>query len=179
MHTTNPVVIPMSVTVRSTVTEFGELSVAAKDGAVVGCQFMPADHLAQRFGGTREDEAELADRAIAEVTTYLAGGTREFATPVRLGVSEFDNRVLAALTERVPYGKTVSYGWLARELDLPVAASRAVGKALAGNPVLVFVPCHRVVGSSGALTGYAGGLQVKRGLLDLESTPDSDDLRLF
>ncbi|GLW80240.1 methylated-DNA-[protein]-cysteine S-methyltransferase [Actinokineospora globicatena] len=171
----------MGVTVRSAVTEFGEVSVAVRGGAVVGCQFMPAERLGERFGGGRDEASEvvLADTAIAEVVGFLAGEVREFSVPFRLGVSEFDNRVLTALTERVGYGTTVSYGWLARELELPITASRAVGKALAGNPVLVIVPCHRVVGSSGALTGYAGGLEVKRGLLDLESTPDSGDLRLF
>ncbi|WP_285611786.1 methylated-DNA--[protein]-cysteine S-methyltransferase [Actinokineospora globicatena] len=169
------------MTVRSAVTEFGVVSVAVRGGAVVGCQFMPAERLGERFGGGRDDAGEvvLADTAIAEVVGFLAGEVREFSVPFRLGVSEFDNRVLTALTERVGYGTTVSYGWLARELELPITASRAVGKALAGNPVLVIVPCHRVVGSSGALTGYAGGLEVKRGLLDLESTPDSGDLRLF
>lgn len=163
---------------RTARTEFGELSVAARAGAVVGCQFMAAERLAQRFGGADDGDSRVAEWAVEEITGYLAGAVREFTAPVRLGVSEFDQRVLAALTERVGYGTTVSYGWLAKEMGLPVTASRAVGKALAGNPVLVLVPCHRVVGASGALTGYAGGLPVKRALLDLE-TGTPEDLLLF
>jgi methylated-DNA-[protein]-cysteine S-methyltransferase len=100
--------------------------------------------------------------------------------PVDLRVPPPDRRVLGTLQRDVAYGRTTSYGDLARAAGLPVSAARAVGRALGANPVLVIVPCHRVVGSSGALTGYAAGLPVKRALLDLESAgADDGELRLL
>jgi methylated-DNA-[protein]-cysteine S-methyltransferase len=105
--------------------------------------------------------------AIAEqLDAYFAGELKRFDLPLAAHGTAFEHRVWDALTE-IPYGETVSYGELANELGVPGAA-RAVGRANALNPISIVVPCHRVVGSTGRLTGYAGGLDVKRKLLDHE-----------
>ena len=99
---------------------------------------------------------------------YLAGRRRRFTVPVDLsGVPAFQRRVLQAL-RRVPYGRTITYGQLAARAGRPRAA-RAVGQAMAHNPVPLIVPCHRVVASGGGLGGFGGGLALKRRLLALEA----------
>jgi len=102
----------------------------------------------------------------AQLHEYFAGRLTTFDTPLDLRGNAFERRVWRALLE-IPYGATVSYGELAREVGHPTAA-RAVGVANAHNPVAVIVPCHRVIGADGSLTGYGGGLERKRLLLDLE-----------
>jgi methylated-DNA-[protein]-cysteine S-methyltransferase len=102
-----------------------------------------------------------------QLSDYFAGRRRTFDVPLALSGSEFERRVWQALRQ-IPYGETRSYGQLARRLSDPGAA-RAVGLANARNPVAVIVPCHRVIGSDGTLTGYGGGLERKRFLLDLEA----------
>lgn len=108
-------------------------------------------------------------RLAAELDAFLAGGARGFTVPVDLALaSPFQRAVLTRLGSDVGYGARTTYGALAASLGRPTA-SRAVGAALGANPLCVVLPCHRVVASSGALTGYAGGLDAKRRLLDLES----------
>ncbi len=131
-------------------------------------------HLDMR-GGRRplriEPEWERRDDAFAGIRTqldeYFAGSRRSFDAPLDLRGNSFQLRVWSALCE-IPYGETVSYGELAREIGEPGAA-RAVGSANGRNPVALIVPCHRVIGSDGTLTGYGGGLERKRFLLDLEA----------
>ncbi len=102
-----------------------------------------------------------------QLDEYFAGDRREFDLPlVPLG-SEFQRRVWDGLLE-IPYGETISYGELAREIGRP-AAARAVGMANGQNPISIVIPCHRVIGADGALTGYAGGVERKRLLLEHES----------
>ena len=113
------------------------------------------------------------DRIIAaardELDGYLAGTLRAFTVPVDLsGTTAGHRRVLDGLAP-VGWGETITYGALATAVGLPVSESRRVGGAMATNPVAIVVPCHRVVGSDGSLTGYAGGLDRKRALLDLEA----------
>jgi methylated-DNA-[protein]-cysteine S-methyltransferase len=121
---------------------------------------------------TRHTEAAPPDAdgrfaAVAEqLDAYFAGELTRFDLPLHAHGTPFERRVWDALVE-IPYGETVSYGELARELGHPGAA-RAVGRANALNPIAIIVPCHRVIGANGKLTGYAGGLDVKRRLLDLE-----------
>jgi methylated-DNA-[protein]-cysteine S-methyltransferase len=105
--------------------------------------------------------------AIAQLAEYFAGKRRSFDLPLAPRGTEFQRRVWRALTE-IPYGKTVSYGELARRIDKP-SASRAVGLANGANPLPIIVPCHRVIGADGSLTGFGGGLPIKRKLLALES----------
>jgi methylated-DNA-[protein]-cysteine S-methyltransferase len=104
--------------------------------------------------------------AIAQLGEYFAGARRTFELPLAPRGTEFQRRVWRALRE-IPYGKTISYGELARRIGQP-SASRAVGLANGANPLPIIVPCHRVIGADGTLTGFGGGLAVKRKLLALE-----------
>ena len=132
-----------------------------------------ADHrhgpTADRADGT-ENARPFAD-AVAQLDEYFAGQRTTFDLPVDdagIGGTEFQRRVWRALRD-IPHGQTVSYGELARRLGQP-AAVRAVGLANGRNPLSIVVPCHRVVGANGALTGYGGGIERKRWLLAHEAT---------
>ena len=109
----------------------------------------------------------VLDAAQRQLTEYFAGELREFDLPLASEGSEFQKKVWAEL-QRIPYGETASYGDIARRLGYEPVISRAVGVANASNPLPIVVPCHRVVGSDGSLTGYAGGVERKSILLDLE-----------
>ena len=144
-------------------TPIGELLLTAdEDGALTGVN-LPNRH-PDPAGWERDDEL-LAD-ARRQLTEYFAGARTTFDLPLRPAGTPFQLRVWEALL-RIPYGETASYGEIARELGHPTA-SRAVGAANGRNPIAIVVPCHRVIGSNGSLTGYAGGLECKRALLDLE-----------
>lgn len=106
--------------------------------------------------------------AIAQLTDYFRGLRTHFSVPLRPLGTPFQQRVWHS-TASIPFGGTLSYGALTRRLGLHPAAARAVGQALGANPVSLFLPCHRVVGSNGALTGYAGTVAVKQRLLALEA----------
>lgn len=101
-----------------------------------------------------------------QLDAYFTGELTEFDVPLRLEGTDFQREVWAGLLE-IPYGETISYGELATRIGNP-KASRAVGLATGRNPVGIIVPCHRVIGSTGSLTGYGGGIERKRTLLDLE-----------
>ncbi|WP_291271684.1 methylated-DNA--[protein]-cysteine S-methyltransferase [Geothrix sp.] len=111
-------------------------------------------------------EASSVDRLREQLEAYAAGRRRIFEVPFRLHGSAFEQRVWAAL-QRIPFGETRSYGQLAADLG-DANLSRAVGRANGANPVSILVPCHRVIGANGTLTGYAGGLAMKGRLLRLE-----------
>lgn len=126
-----------------------------------------------RLGFVETDDdhgpVEVLDLARRELDAYFAGTLRRFTVPVDLaGHPRFDRRVLAGL-DAVGHGETVAYGELAAAVGLAPGDARRVGGAMARNPVAVVVPCHRVVGADGSLTGYAGGLTIKRALIDHES----------
>ena len=116
--------------------------------------------------GAAEDAGQFA-AVLAELGAYFAGELTAFTVPVAPRGTPFQVRVWSALAA-IPHGTTISYGEQARRLGVP-KASRAVGAANARNPVSIVVPCHRVVGTSGALTGYGGGLERKKWLLDFEA----------
>ncbi|MDO5629275.1 MAG: methylated-DNA--[protein]-cysteine S-methyltransferase [Mobilicoccus sp.] len=143
----------------------GPLTLVADDGALVGVYMAGHRHAPTDHGPVDEEAAPLPE-ARRQLTEYFAGARQGFDLPVRSPGTEFQQRVWAAL-ERIPYGETWSYARLATEIGNPKAA-RAVGLANGRNPVSIVVPCHRVVGASGALTGYGGGVENKRILLDLE-----------
>jgi methylated-DNA-[protein]-cysteine S-methyltransferase len=111
------------------------------------------------------DARSLASAAI-QLEQYFAGERTDFDLDVELAGTPFERRVWDEL-RAIPYGETATYAEIARRIGRP-SACRAVGRANGRNPIAVIVPCHRVVGSDGSLTGYAGGLGVKRSLLDLE-----------
>lgn len=115
----------------------------------------------------QDDDAAPFGEAKRQLAAYFAGSRTEFDLPLALQGTPFQQRVWEELT-RIPYGDTISYGELARRIGNP-NASRAVGLANGRNPISIIVPCHRVIGANGKLTGYGGGLSRKERLLALES----------
>ena len=120
----------------------------------------------QDTGSAPFGESPLLLRGAAELTEYLSGRRRTFSLPLSPGGTPFQRQVWEALTA-IPYGETRTYGEVAAAIGRPRAV-RAVGQADHRNPLPIFIPCHRVVGADGSLTGYAGGLALKRALLALE-----------
>ena len=139
---------------------FGQLLVAKENGAVVEIRFRPGD-----IDGIRDDDA-VTDVA-AQLQQYFRGERQTFDLPLAPRGTEFQLAVWEAL-QGIPYGETRSYADIAREIGRP-AAVRAVGAANGANPIPIVIPCHRVVGSNGSLTGFGGGIETKRWLLALES----------
>jgi methylated-DNA-[protein]-cysteine S-methyltransferase len=117
--------------------------------------------------GERDDAGPLLLEAAAQMRAYFEGRLRSFDLPLDPHGTPFQLRVWERLRS-IPYGETRSYGWLAASLGSPRAV-RAVGAANGANPLPIVVPCHRVIGASGKLVGYGGGLELKRRLLRLES----------
>ena len=115
--------------------------------------------------GAEEDEAVLAE-CVRQLQAYFAGELRQFTVPLRAEGTPFRQKVWQALCH-IPYGQTISYKELAQRVGQPTAI-RAVGGANHHNPISILIPCHRVIGASGKLTGYGGGLDVKGFLLELE-----------
>jgi methylated-DNA-[protein]-cysteine S-methyltransferase len=146
----------------------GELVLASDGEALTSVRFEEHAHLAPLSPRSRRDErAALLVEARRQISAYFAGELRAFSLPLAPRGSEFQRKVWEALRE-IPYGATSSYGALARRLAAPRHA-RAVGHANGRNPFSILVPCHRVLGANGALTGYAGGLARKRWLLAHEA----------
>ncbi len=114
-----------------------------------------------------ENGGELNDMLAGELDSYFTGRLERFSVPLDLRGTPFQLKVWEALS-RIPYGKTATYGDIARAIGRP-AAVRAVGHAIGQNPAGIIVPCHRVIGADGSLTGYASGLERKRYLLSLEA----------
>lgn len=111
----------------------------------------------------RDDNLPVLRQAARELTEYMAGERREFTVPLEPKGTDFQMRVWRAL-RTIPFGEVRSYADIARALGQPTA-TRAVGAANGKNPLAVFIPCHRVIGSNGSLTGFGGGIEVKRALL--------------
>lgn len=109
----------------------------------------------------------VLDEAARQLSEYFAGDRTDFDLPLASEGSEFQKKVWAEL-HRIPYGETATYGQIAKRLGYEPVISRAVGVANASNALPIVVPCHRVIGSNGKLTGYAGGIERKRMLLELE-----------
>ncbi|MFI8230665.1 methylated-DNA--[protein]-cysteine S-methyltransferase [Streptomyces sp. NPDC085900] len=152
---------------RHTVTDspYGPLTLVAEDGTLCGLYMTDQRHRpAQETFGDRDDT--LFDEAQEQLKAYFAGELKEFTLQLRLHGTPFQRTVWDQL-RRIPYGETRTYGELADALGNS-GASRAVGLANGRNPIGIIVPCHRVVGADGSLTGYGGGLPRKRRLLDFE-----------
>jgi methylated-DNA-[protein]-cysteine S-methyltransferase len=152
-------------------TSFGPFSLAVDEaGAVAATAFGERDALRVRLGpGELVLNANRTHAARAQLETYLAGERRDFSLALAPRGTRFQHRVWAAL-RAIPFGETRTYGQLAALLGNPSAA-RAVGRANATNPICVLVPCHRVIGADGSLTGFAFGEDIKRRLLALENVP--------
>ncbi|MFB4300302.1 methylated-DNA--[protein]-cysteine S-methyltransferase [Actinomadura sp. NTSP31] len=157
----------------------GPLTLVAVDGALSGLYMVNQRHRPpqETFGVPGNPDAAPFAAAAEQLAAYFAGDLTDFDLPLNLRGTPFQGRVWAALRE-IPYGETITYGELAVELGKP-SASRAVGLANGKNPVGVIVPCHRVVGSTGSLTGYGGGLDRKRYLLDFERKTRTTEQVLF
>jgi methylated-DNA-[protein]-cysteine S-methyltransferase len=156
--------------------KLGDLTVVALGETVVGLYFPRHWY--------RPDPASFGHRSHIgfdpvrdQIIQFLAGDRPEFTVPIATYGDEFQERVWA-LVRQIPYGETVTYGDLARLLGNGTTAQE-VGAAVGRNPVCLLVPCHRVVGAGGKLTGYAGGRTRKRFLLDLEARVSGRDSRLF
>ena len=143
----------------------GRLLLAGDAAALRLLWFVNGRHVATPDPSWIEDAGPFTDVA-AQLTAYFAGRLRAFDVPVEPGGTPFQSRVWRALRD-IPYGATESYGALAARIGDPKAV-RAVGLANGANPISIIIPCHRVIGSNGSLTGYGGGLPTKRALLDLE-----------
>ncbi|MCB5909051.1 methylated-DNA--[protein]-cysteine S-methyltransferase [Streptomyces pinistramenti] len=150
-------------------TPVGPLTFVATDGALAGLYMTDHRHRPplETFGRPVGTDAAPFATAIEQLHAYFRGELTVFDVPLDLRGTPFQCRVWAAL-RTIPYGQTLSYGQLAAQLGAPSAA-RAVGLANGRNPVSIIVPCHRVVGADGSLTGYGGGLDRKRRLLAFES----------
>ncbi|MEO6407960.1 MAG: methylated-DNA--[protein]-cysteine S-methyltransferase [Burkholderiaceae bacterium] len=148
-------------------TPLGNVLLARTAEGLAGAWFEGQKHHPGELDAPHVDDDPLLVRAAAQLRAYFDGTAETFDVPLDLQGSAFQRSVWAALLA-IDSGATRSYGDIARAIGAPQAV-RAVGSAVGRNPVSVIVPCHRVVGSSGALTGYAGGLDRKRALLALEA----------
>jgi methylated-DNA-[protein]-cysteine S-methyltransferase len=147
-------------------TPFGPIHTSInEDRALISLRFAEYD------GECSPEQTSVADTQILE---YIAGTRKEFTIPLAPTGSEFQRRIWQILTE-IPFGTIRTYGDLAKDIGNPNAA-RAVGRANATNPIALVVPCHRVIGASGALTGFAYGVEIKRRLLEFEGVSLSLDL---
>ena len=142
----------------------GELLLCGDGEALTGVYFSPFE----RPDGEPDDHDPVLADTRQQLKEYFAGEREEFDLPMAPSGTGFQLRVWAALRE-IPYATTTSYGEIARRLELGSRGARAVGLANGANPIPIIVPCHRVVGADGSLTGYGGGLDRKRTLLAIES----------
>jgi O-6-methylguanine DNA methyltransferase len=167
----------MSLAARTVATPLGPMVLAASPRGLALCEFLDGRSARERVAevparaGDDPPGAAVAgrlhlDRAAHELAAYFRGTLTRFTVPLDLRGGAFETTVWRALLD-VPYGRTESYGALAKRIGKPGGA-RAVGLANGRNPVAIVVPCHRVVGSDGRLVGYGGGLNRKKALLDLE-----------
>ena len=140
------------------------LTIFADDTHITGLYFEDPKYPPR--GDAKKGTNKVIDEARRQLDQYFAGKLRKFDLPLKPEGTEFQLKVWKAL-RRIPYGVTQSYGELAAEIGSP-AASRAVGAANGRNPIPVIVPCHRVIGANGSLTGFGGGMGRKQFLLELE-----------
>ena len=146
----------------------GDLRIVERDGSIVAIEFSPfRPPVDGRPLGARSDDQPVLAEAVRQLAAYFARDLKEFDLPLAPVGSVFQQRVWEQL-RGIGYGETASYGQVAGRLGMTNAASRAVGLANGRNPIPIVIPCHRVIGANGTLTGYAGGLERKQLLLGLE-----------
>lgn len=144
-------------------TKFGRILIGAQKGFVTRVSW--SDEEDYLVDGT-SDEKKLIKEAYAQIKSYLVGQRKEFDLPIRFSGTEFQEVVWHELL-KIPFGETISYTELARRIDKPQAV-RAVGSANGRNRLALLIPCHRVIGSSGNLCGYNGGIKIKESLVRME-----------
>lgn len=149
----------------------GALSVVADGDAIVEVRFGGVPPELDVGGPEWRESGGLIRRAAVQLHEYFTRARKTFDLPLRPDGTEFQRRVWDELL-LIPYGDMISYGELARRVGQP-NASRAVGAATGKNPIPIFIPCHRVIGSRGALIGFGGGLPIKESLLQLETRQGS------
>ena len=165
MH--NPTPLRSLISCQTVTSPLGDIILAASDTGLLGLWFHNQRYLPDMQGWVQAPRHPLLRAAKAQLAEYFAGRRQQFELPLDLSRgTSFQQAVWQALL-RIPAGNTTSYGALSQGLGKPTAV-RAVGGAVGRNPLSIVVPCHRVLGSNGALTGYAGGLQRKSSLLKLE-----------
>ncbi len=158
----------------------GDLLLAADEGGLTGLWFVGGRYFADRLPAEHtEKEVPILSEAVRWLDVYFGGKEPDFMPPLHPAGSRFRQAVWELLLH-IPYGETVTYGELsnrlAKERGLERMSAQAVGGAVAHNPISIMIPCHRVVGANGSLTGYAGGMEKKIKLLTLEHC---DTSRLF
>jgi methylated-DNA-[protein]-cysteine S-methyltransferase len=147
----------------------GRLLLTGDGHALTGLWMLDADRHSARVQEGLTLEPEAFGEVATQLAEYFAGDRKEFTVPLAPSGTPFQMAVWTELT-KIPYGSTVSYGDIARALGTRLVASRAVGLANGSNPISIIVPCQRVIGADGSLTGYGGGLERKELLLRLEGT---------
>lgn len=153
----------------------GPLTLAGRNSVLTNLRMVDQTYAPSRAGWTRDDNV-FAD-AVEQLNAYFAGELTDFDLELDLQGTVFQQRVWKALLT-IPYGETRSYGEIAEQVGAPGSA-RAVGLANGHNPIAIIVPCHRVIGANGKLTGYGGGIDRKLTLLELEKSRASANLTLF
>lgn len=154
----------MTLQYRTMDSPVGLLTLAGRDGKLMHLRMVDQTYEPSREGWEADDTA--FGEAVEQMSEYFVGERTEFDLELDMVGTQFQRRVWQAL-QAIPYGETCSYGEIARQIGSP-SAFRAVGLANGHNPIGIIVPCHRVIGANGSLTGYGGGLDRKRALLELE-----------
>ena len=147
----------------------GPLRIVEQNGAITAIEFSPFRDQDGRPRGERSDDHPVLRATVDQLAEYFAGERTDFDLPLAPVGSAWQRSVWEQLL-KIGYGETASYGEIAARLGKTNAASRAVGTANGSNPIPIVIPCHRVIGADGTLTGYAGGIERKQLLLDLERT---------
>lgn len=155
----------------------GVLTLVADDAALLAVLWEDDKPGRVKLGEMDERRNDVLEKAVRELGEYFSGKRREFSVPLRFSGTDFQKRVWNALLE-IPYGETRSYAWIAERVESPKAV-RAVGASNGRNPLSIIAPCHRVVGKDGMLTGFAGGLDVKAKLLEMEGCLESGQQRFL
>ena len=154
----------------------GPITLAGRGSTLMHVRMLDQTHEPDRSGWEPAGPGAFAD-VVEQLDAYFAGSLTEFEVEMELAGTEFQRRVWAAL-QTIPYGQTRSYGEIAEQIG-SAAASRAVGMANGRNPISIIVPCHRVIGAAGAMTGYGGGIDRKKMLLTLERMQAPTEPTLF
>jgi methylated-DNA-[protein]-cysteine S-methyltransferase len=145
----------------------GDLRIVERDGSITAIEFSPFRDHDGRPRGARDDGNAVLVEAVRQLRAYFDRDLKDFDLPLDPSGSEFQLAVWGQL-RKIGYGDTASYGEIAKRLGKSNAASRAVGLANGSNPIPIVIPCHRVIGADGTLTGYAGGIERKQALLEIE-----------